>query len=478
MKLSRKTHSAFLIVTTLIIASNLLFFIFAETFSFNFATNSRPEFFLSHYSNEQNRFYEPFSGFLISLEDCLQNSRCSISTLSSPDDIGNAIIFWLGNKITPVYQKSTPDEYVTTFRDPSTHPLATRIFYILFHFIILALFSYIGFHTLGPLNTALTGISICIFHSIFYLTYSYDVYLFPLYAALISIFLLKHNTFSYVSIIVFALFAGICTWFRATSLIIAIGTSLIAILLILKNNTPLVAKKIILFIMLVFFIAKAPSFFLKSSTHVFWHTLHAGLFDQGSHENIKGRLIPNFLLHTTEIKPHGLRYLRWNDQIQYNLVKDIAPAASLYSKEYEDVLKHDFLNLISLDWFATCQFYLSRIPWSYSLNPFKDVLYNGYYTPLNLDSPLKTYLYFSVFIIFFICFIKLNKASPLKLVVLISLLIFTAIPSVLVSSMHMNYSVATLLIQWIIVFDVIAFYTTKLILQYRDSNTSNAKSIL
>lgn len=429
----------------IILAFHSIFFLMSEVSEQSFATNYRTGFFLSSPNTHLINSPQVHKGFVIQIEECLTDKDCQISSLEIADDLGPALIFWLGNKFTPViddYSQINPNAY-TKSKD---HPLISRIFYIVIHFIFLILLLLWSKKTLGTAAALILNLSLSFFENFFFIAYSNDVYLFPVYMITVCLGLIsfKHNTFK--KVLVLGMVAGILCWFRSSSWIIFVGFCFVYFIYLIFKKQYKDSVKIGVGLLTAYLFFKLPLVIFNNPYHIFWHSMHAGLYEHGGIKTHDNKFIPLHLIKPEDYKNSVVVFDSWMDAIQSNIVSLHDPKIKIYSKEYESVLKQNYFELLKHDPIENLKFYLARIPKILSFYPYKEHVPSG---EINFKPYNQFFGY--LFFIIFILFIVNKQISSIYKVTFSFFLASSSIPSFLVHPNYIIYNAPILFSQWMII---------------------------
>jgi len=438
-------------ILILVVLVNGIFFVFGEIYQVQYAYNFKPEFHLAKNSvnNVPVTQIKYTDGIFIQLDKCMTEPNCRIREIVSADDIGNVLAFWVGNKITPV-------ENINNVREGRSHPLITKIFFITIHFATLIIFVLLGLVYLGKLETLLLALTLCLFENLFYMTYSYDVYFFPIYTIMLSIVFLDPTKIRFKYLLSIAALIGFFCWFRSTVWLIFLGSGMTYLFFNIKNNLKMKNYKILLALAITILVMKSPLLVFNNITHTFWHSLHAGLYEQGGIINEKLKFIPMHLIKPEDRTPRAATFYSWYEKYQIRTAEQINPNITVFSKEYEAVLKDDYLRIIFSDLKENIFFYLRRIPITFSFHPFKTHTRSGLIEN-NGIYPIAGY----VFIIFFISFLFYKNIPILVKAILSVILITAAMPSLLIHPGYLTYNAPILFAQWMILIVFVGTFLKK-----------------
>jgi len=179
-----------------------------------------------------------------------------------------------------------------------------------------------------------------------------DVYFFPIYAAILMLAaaaLIRHD--GRLPTVLFGLcLVGIagCNFFRQ-------GSALVACLLLLiliwpecfagRRPTRRLRLKAGLGLLVVALLTTVPARLIGRTNHLLWHPLHCGLAEFGGHTDAAGRLYPYFV-PARDLPPDTVPVHAWSDDLQFALARQVNPAIEAASREYEAVIRDDFLRLV------------------------------------------------------------------------------------------------------------------------------------
>lgn len=441
-RIKRITVKELLLIT---LVCHSFFFILAEISNYPFALNLRSQFFLAS-SNSNNS--ASHNGFVIQLEKCLRDPNCNIRQINIADDIGPGLLFWIANKITPI--KSQDAEFNSlAFSNAKSHPLLSRVIYIFIHFLFISLYVIWSSAILGKMVTLMSSLSLCVFENLFFISYSNDVYFFPIYTIILCIGLLLANhlnkSLTYYGFI--GAFVGLLCWFRSSSWYIFLFFVLTFIATSFLKRKFNLHRGMLIALTCCYLFLKIPFLFFSNPYHIFWHSLHAGLFEKGGIVTVNNEFIPLHLASSKDLHGSIGSFDRWMDVVQAKIVNQKNPNTKIYSSEYEQIIKNDFFRLLKINPKKNLQFYLERIPSILSFNPFKEHLPTGEinYNPLN---KVLGYL-FGSFLIFFLFLKSINRSCKF---LLLSILAAATAPSLVVHPNYVIYNAPILFTQWLIIF--------------------------
>lgn len=439
-------------ILTLTLTLNLTFFIFGEIYQVNYAYNFKPEFnfaknSVNHVQVTQIKYLD---GIFIQLDQCMNNPQCQIKNIVSADDIGAVLAYWIGNKITPT-------ENLVETREGRSHPLSTRIFFFVIHFSLIILLILLGGKFLGKTTTLLLASSLCLFENLFYLTYSNDVYFFPIYVVILSLVFINPSKVDLKYFIITGILVGFFCWFRSTVWLIYLISGMSSLFCYNDNsfafwkkiNNP-INKKIFTTLFLAFLIMKIPLLFFNSATHTFWHSLHAGLYEKGGIINERLKFIPKHLIKPDDLTPKAVSFNEWYEKYQIRTAEQINPNLTVFSKEYEEILRKDYLRLIFSNPVENFLFYLRRIPKLLSFYPFKEHSRSGLIENTS-HSSISGYL----FLVILPLFLFYRKINVQKKILFLAFLFSASLPSFLVHPGYLTYNAPILFVQWMIIFTLL-----------------------
>ncbi len=423
----------------------------AKLINLNFLTTYRPEFYLSILSYESsihNDSSAPYTGFLVEFDRCIQDTECKLKNLKFIDEVAPGLVFWLSNKIdTRLERYGATSGAIGKFSKTSNHPLPNTLFYIGIHFLLIILITLISARIIGNIFGLLLGLSLCLFENLFILSYSNDVYLFPVYVMGICLLLLNLNMFKNYNILFLGILVGVLTWFRSSSWVVWISLWAITFVTnILSKNSNKDLKKILIFGFAAFFTMKIPNLIFQNPQHIFWHSLHAGLYEQGGIITVDGNFIPEHLTTNEDRLKAKLAIFRWSDSIQVDIARTVNKTVVPFSVEYEELIKKDFFRLIMLDPIKNILFYSKRALNVFDFYPLKEHDANGLVTEYPL-SGWWTLFYFLLFLLFI-----LDNAFQKNHKIFFTIMITaSSLPSILVHSGYLTYNAPVLFAQWCLI---------------------------
>lgn len=464
-------------VALLIVVTNLFFYLFAINSGYHFCTNSRAEFFLRN-NSPANKFLGTlnYEGFLPRLEKCLSQNDCKTKNLKSDDDIGSALVFWLGNKLTPkINLQNITDNDHLKFRDGHNYPMASQIFYILFHLMMLGFFGFMATRLFSPLVALFLGISLSLFENFFYISYSMDIYFFPIYLIILSLVVLDLKAQSTFKLIIIGFLIGLCCLMRSSGSIIFYAILLSVGFVCLKERNYVSLKKLMIMFCVFLICFKSPSLIFKSSTHTFWHSIHTGLYEHGGAFDQNGHPVPKHLLKENK----ELDFKRWDDFLIYKIVHKVNPNSTLYDEDYDKIIKESYLKLLKKDYIANLFFYFRRLPILLSFNPYKTHAslpfnnspfgYEMYYAAAFSENYSTSAIFSFCFVIVWLIFLFSNRIALSIRVFFSSALLASLIPGFLVHPSHTIYNAPILFTQWcIIAITVYALLTHQVVIDSID----------
>lgn len=443
-------------------------FIFSNIVKYRHCVNFRAEYALYNTVNQPSSFLEPAKGFLIQIEDCLQDQNCKLKNLVSADDIAAPLLLWLGYYLESPGKKLPQNSL--QFRDPSNHPLATKVIYHLFHILFIILLCIFGKNALGSFATILASLSLSFFENFFFISFSYDVYMFPIYTIFLSLIFFNTSRHSCLLFSVCAFLAGLSSWFRSNSSLNFNFIALISLVTLLSQGNVKHIKsqmaKITLAIIICFCSSQIPRLFFSTGKHPIWHSLHAGMFEHGGFYYGDGKFIPRHL--ASAIKPDEKpvhEFYSWSDQIQYIVVnKKLGKTVPVGSVDYEEVLKEEYLRWWVNNFESNLIFYLKRIPTIYSINPFKPHENNEMFeSPYSTESYNASILFSLIFGLFSWIFFTSIRISKFEKLFFGSLLLVNSLSGALVHPGLVIYNAPLLFTQWLMIYTLISrtnFFTS------------------
>lgn len=444
-----------------VLITNVLFYYFASTNYYQFATNFRVEFFLRE-NTPAGKFAEKinYEGFLIKLNHCIQDEKCKLHDLKSDDDIGSILVFWLGNKLTPVVDLNNlgPKTFLM-FRTGADYPLASKVFYISIHLLSFCLFCFFATQVFPATLVLFMGLALSIFENFFYISYSMDVYFFPIYVIMLSLVVLDLSKKSLMNLVIVGFFIGLFCLMRSSgSLIFYSAISSAGLFYLFKKKYQHIKMLAVLLISFLI-VYKSPLLIFDSATHATWHSLHTGLYERGGSINEEGFPIPKHLLSSEKQKQ--LHFTRWDDALVYNIILNKNFKGFLYDKEYDELVKKSYLELLKMNPLASVFFYLKRLPILLSFNPYKyhpnmpftisAKSYEVLYSPKFVEEYSTSVILSLIFLGFWMTFLYLKNISLLVKFFFFSTLLASLVPGFLVHPSHTIYNAPILFTQWFII---------------------------
>ena len=388
-------------------------------------------FFLS--GNEGNgNFRALFNyAFVEKLIAASSHSIMDIRKLETFDDVGFSVIYAISNHFFEKANRPTGVIYGHEL------PIFVQYFFTFFLWFAMGTWTYISSLIIGNVRTLIFGILFFCSPNIIFLAYSFDVYLFPFYGFIFSLFLFIPNASHKIFLpSIFAVLAGICEWFRSSSIYSWILGAVILIFYYGKMKNSKQISKVIYLLILALCIAIIPKIILSNSGHVFYHSLHAGLFSEGGFHLKDGKVLPKFLESTIGIHQINFRFNTWSDKIQYLLAQSENSQMNRYSKEYEQLIKIDYLRIINIDRWKTFQFYLSRIPTLLNFNTYRSLSFDSEFKSTTIDD----YLWVSFFLVLFLFTYFSCTFNCIAIYLFLSIIIYSIAP-LLVHPQYFMYNV-------------------------------------
>jgi hypothetical protein len=328
-------------------------------------------------------------------------------------------------------------EYSTTY----------QVFQVLIHLSFIALLLLVP-SVLLSYSTKIILLYLLISPNLLAVFWGFDVYLFPLYSGIVSLYCfgnLKQKTLSKPKFLVCSLLVMICEIFRKNSLLVFFP---VLGLLVFKKGIPKKDKGIFVgtfllsLVMLKFLVSLA---FLNPG-HTVWHSLHAGLFEIGGCVDKKGESYPFIIYDLGSLKKDELVYCsnKWNDVFEY-AVADRHGIKDYFSKEYEALLKKQTIAIVMGHPLEMVSFVTMRFMNILSFLPMKTHTRLGSVEETNLGNVFESILFILLFILWF----KKEEDREKKFIFL-AMLVLSMVPPLLVHSGHLIYNMAANFIQWMI----------------------------
>jgi hypothetical protein len=361
--------------------------------------------------------------------------------IKSPDDPGYIILYALSAFFSG-------DKKVLVSYDPHGFPFLLKIFYFL-----VQIFS---FRFLIFTSNRIINLRVKIFVLLFSILptplavfLGYDVYVFPVYAFIVSLYLLGEFIevrLSISKLICISFFIGICEVMRKWSIF---PFYVFLVIIFLKKSLNLKEKiKILMICLSVSLLPKIPGKFLfQAQGHTIWHPIHAGLFEFGGCVDKKGDIFPFFAYENNQVEklPEMKCEYRWNDLIQYHIgsINNLTDHTSL---EYESLLKNQVTDFIKKHSWEVSSLIFMRSVNALSFLPFKSHNRHGHYSNISISFFLEAMF----FIFIFFLWLKDKRELIPKFFILLSFGMSLA-PSLLVHSQHVIYNYPVNFIQVLII---------------------------
>jgi hypothetical protein len=379
-------------------------------------------------------------------------TRSFKGNLTTPDDPGFLLLFALTS-----YLEGHQKVNVTT--NSENFPLSYKLIYLVMHlgFIyLLALTSSKVF----TLTTKILALLFLLSPNLISVYWGMDVYLFPLYATIVGFYAtgeLKEERLSRTKMIICATLVGVCEIFRKKSFLLFLP--FIAILGLNKKIT-LKSKAIflILFLFCTFFTNNFVGLVFKKHGHEVWHSLHAGLYEYGGCVGKQGEAYPYFIFEKNDLANKSLVYCQdnWNDNIQYKVAEQNG-IITLFSKEYNDLLKGQILQILKLYPTEVISLVVMRLFNAFSFVPVKEHSPAGAITEFDLLNLLESILFITIFLVWL--YKETNKERKYFFS---TMLLFTLPGPLLIHSSHIIYNIPLHFIQVLIIGEYLSIYVYRI----------------
>jgi len=293
-----------------------------------------------------------------------------------------------------------------------------------------------------------------------FLAFSSDVYLYPLFGFSIILAIIAKSKInkSFFSTIFYIILFVIACFFRSTTFHLSI---LLPVYIILtkyfKTSSVNQMKKILISFVLIVSAYKTPTIFFTNISHTSWHMLHAGLCEFGCSINKKtDKYYPSVLIDKKlRTSAEYDYYSHWSDIHQYRVVKSINNKAKLFESEYEEILKKDYMNIISHYKFSFVKLLLKRSWRIININPFMHLNMDSY-----INSSFTDYFFKILSILILVSGIFLNR--KIEVFFLLAVFFVLSMAPLFVHSGYLMYNVGS-----VIVIYLMAFFTLEQIVRNR-----------
>jgi len=287
----------------------------------------------------------------------------------SYDDVGFGIIFSLGQFL------EWPVEGFYTFNG-LTYPVFTIVFFLLFHLVsILVVFDVLK--KSFPQKIIFFFLLLFLYAENYnFISYSSDVYLFPLYSFFWMLYLMdvifnidRIDWHKNIQLYLGCIMVGITEWFRTKS---ALPAMIFLGFIVFRNMKTKHFKTILLALFLVLSTTLAPRLIFSNSSHTVWHSIYTGLFQEGIVIYANQDYLPQgYILNQNYNHKVVKRYIGWFDEATYAFAKNKIKNVRLYSKEYNEILKNEIFRLFINNPIFFAKLLFKRLLDVFDLNPFK-----------------------------------------------------------------------------------------------------------
>jgi hypothetical protein len=310
-------------------------------------------------------------------------------------------------------------------------------------------------------NTLLLNL-ILLHPNIIALYQSFDVYLFPVYTLVLLLSFNSIGQKSWLDYLALITIIVVFDTFRVTSLYFLLVYLIYVLFLTKKYNKKVLYISLLYLILLKTVISTATNSLLKSNGHNTWHTIHAGLFEQGGCISKDGKSYPFYIHDRDKINMADMSLCSngWNDSLEYQYAK--LNQCELYSPCYKNILQNDYIQTIKQYPSETISFYTYKLINIMNIFSFSYIK-TGEFTGFSVYHFLLIIASISLFSI-------MAYRNRVRLKLEISLLCISFIPPMLSHSAHVIYNMPTHYVLWYL----ILFYFSTI----AAANTNSFKKIL
>ena len=426
MKITYSKNKKMILYVLYSILFTFLFLLYVnEKFSDNITSNFRLIF--SH-----NEITKVMSG--------LETSHFQ-ENITTPDDPGFLLLYALTSNM-----EGNSEVKVTS--NPEDFPISFKLIYLFMHLGFIYLFVFTNSKVIR-FPTKIIALAFLISPNLLSVFWGMDVYLFPIYTAIVSFYSigeLKKQNLSKFKMILCSGLSNVCEIFRKKSLLFLLP---FLALLGLSKKLSLKSK----FIYFVIFVVTSLSLnglvgvVFKSHGHEVWHSLHAGLFEYGGCVGSRGESYPYFIFTKEELTDKSLVYCQdhWNDMIQYKVAAQKG-VTTHFSKEYNDILKNQLSEILLKYPSKVLSLVVMRFFNALSFIPVKEYTSAGALIDFNMYHLFESLFFLSIF------FFWLIKEKEIERKILFSSMLIVALPApLLIHSSHIIYNAPLHFIQVVIV---------------------------
>ena len=389
----------------------------------------------------------------------IQNFRPQASTEKMPDILQSFQEFNIGTKkdikgddpgfmfLYILASHLEGNKTVSTSTEAKFYTRTYHVFQILIHLSFIALLLLVPS---GLLNFSVKLSLLCFLISpnLLAVFWGFDVYLFPLYASIVSLFCLgnlRAKTLSRSKFLLVSVLLVICEVFRKNSLLVFLP---VLLLFTCKKDVQKKDKAVFLttFILSVIMMKFLVSLAFHNPGHTVWHSLHAGLFEIGGCVDKKGESYPFVFYDVDSLKKDEMLYCsnKWNDAFEY-VVAESHGIHDFFSHDYEELLKKQTIAIVSDHPVEALSFVTTRFMNILSFLPFKTHTRLGSVEEFKLVNVFESIFFLVLSILWF-----RKETDWEKKLVLSSMLFLSMVPPLLVHSGHLIYNMGPNFIQWVI----------------------------
>jgi hypothetical protein len=371
--------------------------------------------------------------------------------LSTPDDPGFLLLYALASRIDG-------HQNVTVTSNPENFPLSYKLIYLLIHLGFIFLFVSISEKILTFL-TKIIALLFLLSPNLLSIFWGMDVYLFPLYAAIVGFYAsgeLLEGRLSRTKMFLCIVLVNFCEIFRKKSFLLFLPFMAI---FAFKKSPPLKLKAIffVVFLACSILFNGIVGLVFKKHGHVVWHSLHAGLFEYGGCVGNQGEPYPYFIYEKEDLAKKSLVFCQdtWNDSIQYKIAQQKG-IQTLYSQEYNDLLKVQVFEILSDYPTEVLSLIVMRLFNALSFVPIKDHSPAGAITEIVFLNLLESILFLTIFVMWLY-----KETDKERKWLFLSIFLLTLPAPLLIHSRHIIYNIPLHFIQVLIVGEFLSFYIMK-----------------